>query len=634
MELQNNPFIEPVRQNGLNEFKVLTDRINEIDKTLDNYKDTFVTDNATVNESLTVNGETNLNTLNVENGGNINATNITVSETIKNPTLASTEPVESELVVGYDLNGNLIPVHAVYDTGTPTYVPRSSSFLGSDSLGRFTSVMLYDYIIDSQDKFNTIVSSARESSGLTDYKNIALIGGYGNGLNGEYLLTVDSDTNDGQFNNAKITCVNNAKININFDSVNGSNKRVFQDIDIDGITVAVKGTLVNDSNVILFKDSKIKNSLINTSTSTPAFSLNGCKLENVQNKVYVDFLGCEIKDCDTIQSSFFACNGGKLYVSSNGGINKKYVFEDCGLHLDVRANKDGTLKNVSIDVASVETSAIKCLDEYSELKKLSINVYDCDEYSTFIGNNNNPNQVSYKPYNANKLDHYDANNVNVNPENISDAYIAIGDTSKTPVYLNTDDDYYYLHPDFDSNDKLHYVATGDGDYAYVKKSDLTPPFTMFWDLEFKFIADFEYEGLYSSIRSIKYTSNKADKYIYNDSPVKTYIDMGETTGTILYSKNNGTDVYLDAECSADLKVTKYKDDDDDIGYQYGEFWLDRLYPDLTFSEYRLPVEPLVSEPFNLLEVELKNQDEYAVQITAINGNYINVKNAYLTQVLG
>ena len=76
--------------------------------------------------------------------------------------------------------------------------------------------MYFDYTVDSQQKFDDLLSILKSGTPST-YRSIAILGGLGDGEHGEYLYTVDSNSGEANFNNASFIGFNNPKIVITAD---------------------------------------------------------------------------------------------------------------------------------------------------------------------------------------------------------------------------------------------------------------------------------------------------------------------------------------------------------------------------------------------------------------------------------
>ena len=630
MDFNNNPSIKPINENGqsnktqtpkpdgFNPIKSLTDRVNDLEKDIESYNESFDTKHI----------ETE--TLDVLNGGDVKINNLKVEDTLCNSNLMNLSPIESQNVVGYDEEGNLIPIHAIYDTGTPIYTPQNAQFLGTDADRRFLNRVFFDYIVDSQSKFDDLMTLAKSVGGVT-YKNIAIVGGNGDGLYGEYEYMVESDTTDTQFNNANFYSYLSPKININFSDVNAENIKVFNGVGkFENIEIALSGTIVGNTDITLFADSYIKNFTFTNEDDIENIIFDNCKLENVINTNYTTFNKCILKDCDTVQSYFISCTSDMLYVSTSNTIAEKFKFEDCSIHLNIRPSDETVTVNMNIE--SLTSTTLSCLDKKSTMKILNIYVDECDLFSKIIGNNDAPNKITNKRFTD--ID------VEVSPADLANAYLSINDTSKTPIYTtdttitsNTD---FYLDTSYDETKELTFgygeTASGEERMCYKIYNDNTA----YFDLSFKSIFNYYAFGS-DTFKVIKLLKNKADKTFYNETEVKMYIDRGEPTGTILYSKDNGSTVYIDSDCTNKVRKVfgTWVSDTTYMGYAYRYYHegstYGTIYLDLSLSRETYGSGHFEYTDFSLLEVQLKDPNDYAVQVTSTNGDYINVKDAYFIQ---
>lgn len=648
MKFENNPFIEPIgKEDGINQFKALTERVNSLEKTLNDYNDSFHTKN-----------------LYVSNGGNVNLTNLKVEDTLGNESLMNTSPIQSENVVGYDENGNLIPIHAVYDTGEPIYTPQNAQFLGTDADRRLTSLTLYDYIVNSQNKFNTLMESATSVDGTT-YKNILIVGGFGNGTNGEYEYTVDSDTSDANFNNANITCVKSAKIEITLDDVNTNNIKIFKNINsIKNLSITVGGTILNGNNVYLFSDSNIYDSYITHNTNSANFYIEKSVLKNVINKEYVHFKNCELNECETIQSSFEGCSSEKLYVSTNNSLLEKYSFNKCGIHLDIKKTHVSESDSVTINVASLTQTTLTCLDEQSRLKTLTINCDACDSSSEIIGNKEVLSPLTYSvgyDYIENDDDwiplstYKSRNDLGFNrykniphedlPQGVN-AFVDVGDFALMPLYtsdsLSSSSINAYLSPTLSSDMQIRkwkdlsynigYTLGFTGDYPtsstlFYKDLSFTSTITLYLDI----IDELEFNPIQ--------IMNIPNEIIINSNTVKQFVNIGEESSEILYTLNNLSDasspatfeVFLTPFLTSTMRVKKWRDSSNNIGYTINS--VNRIYyTDLSFTFVKnLDSDTAQQISFTPLEIP-NNKNKYDVFVVTDSDVSIKVKKAFWTCV--
>ena len=133
-----------------------------------------------------------------------------------------------------------------------------------------------------------------------------------------------------------------------------------------------------------------------------------------------------------------------------------------------------------------------------------------------------------------------------------------------------------------------------------------------------------------SLISLK-LSDICDEFILNGNSLKTYICMNDTSGTLLYSNDNGTTLYISPYISSDTKLTYIKDINSDSKLfklretqpKYAEN-LNVFNKNHNFEEY-IFVTP------QLLEVTAL-KDNYAVQVVSNYDVPIYIENAFSTKV--
>ena len=162
-------------------------------------------------------------------------------------------------------------------------------------------------------------------------------------------------------------------------------------------------------------------------------------------------------------------------------------------------------------------------------------------------------------------------------------------------------------------DKTIFITKADNDTSHIKlysydnketyriyKNDiLSEPITSFIvasdDTETPLFSEDEGKKLYTNLADLQNNNNQ----------LKSYVDLGEASGTYLYSKDNGETLYLDVECSAEKKVTKFLDlTSSKFVYRLGN---DNIYyTDLTFTS--IIEEPNLREDdyFNLMQIYIKS----------------------------
>ena len=675
-----NPPCYP-KEDGLNPFKAIVERINTLESVTRNYGGSFETKELSVTENAQIENlnatEGMVNTLNSTNATvtTLNSTTSTITnatvenaqvkklhatEEIKVENLKNEEPILSNAVVGYDENGKMIPIRLVAPTASYLY---------------------FDYTVDSQQKFDDLLSILKNGIPNT-YRSIAILGGLGDGEHGEYLYIVDSNSGEANFNNASFIGFNNPKIVITADDADTF--KIFKNGVIKDIDFNVGGTVITDETVTLFHNCTYNNgkialnnasanfNIVNTTLSNvvndecKSFiectlndctnnaettftscnftdgSINGicsftsCNLNNIlidyvctftsstlkdcKNTKYSTFVECSLNFCDTVQSAFTNCSSEMLYVSTDTNITNKYLFNKCGIHLDMKKTDMTQLETVTINIASMTDSKLTVLDTSSKLKKIILNVEASDSLSEIIGNNDKKYSI-YEPFVKRVYK-------SVSPSMRDKAYLCVMDESHTPIFSN-DGIMFYLdeamtqqvkcYSTVDSNYKTTYYFTLASDTS-VLYSSLTLN---------KQVIDTN-EKYSQSIISLK-LSDICDEFILNGSSLKTYICMNDTSGTLLYSNDSGTTLYISPYISSDTKLTYIKDMNSDSKLfklrekqaKYAEN-LNAFNKYHNFEGYNF-VTP------QLLEVTAL-KDNYAVQVVSNYDVPIYVENAFSTKV--
>lgn len=170
MVINNNNSLRPINEEATDtsrELNLLSFRVNSIENTLVGY-------------------ETEVDT------ETLNASNVNVSENINTKTLNVEEDITSDTITAQSIK-----------TDRLEYTQMNLNLIDA-----------YDFVVDSQERFDEMFELAQGSS--FPYKNIAIVGGKGNGENGEYLLNNESSTTYNDFKNATITCYNNVVINLTY----------------------------------------------------------------------------------------------------------------------------------------------------------------------------------------------------------------------------------------------------------------------------------------------------------------------------------------------------------------------------------------------------------------------------------
>ena len=687
-----NPPCYP-KEDGLNPFKAIVERINALESVTRNYGDSFETKELNVTENAQIKNlnatEGTVNTLNSTNATvtNLNSTTSTITnatvenaevkklhatEEIKVENLKNEEPILSNAVVGYDENGKMIPIRFVAPTASYLY---------------------FDYTIDSQQKFDDLLSILK--SGIPNtYRSIAILGGLGDGEHGEYLYTVDSNSGEANFNNASFIGFNNPKIVITADDADTF--KVFKNGVIKDIDFNVGGTVITTETVTLFHNCTYDNgnitlnnvsanfNIVNTSLSnvindecksfiectlndctnnaettftscnlnkgsvTDSCIFTSCKLndytingnctftscnftdgsingvctftsstlKDCENTKYSTFAECSLNFCDTVQSAFTNCSSEMLYVSTDTNIANKYSFNKCGIHLDMKKADMTQLETATINIASMTDSKLTVLDTSSKLKKIILNVDASDSLSEIVGNNDKKYSI-YEPFvkRASK---------SVSPSMRSKAYLCYYDESHTPIFSN-DGIQFYL--DEAMTQQIHCYSTTNSNDERILMFRLENDDThCYSSLTFnKEITYSQRDG--ESVASLK-LSDFGDEFILNGNPLKTYICRNDESGTLLYSNDNGTTIYISPYINDDNKV-QYANPGSNKMFVIGNFSyftkrLDAFNVRPSFSDINFATP-------QLLEVTAL-KDNYAVQVVSNYDVPIYVENAFSTKV--
>ena len=539
--------------------------------------------------------EGTVDTLNSTNGNIINAEveKLNVTTEIKVENFKTEEPIFSNAVVGYDENGKMIPIRFVAPTASYLY---------------------FDYTVDSQQKFNNLLSILK--SGIPNtYRSIAIIGGLGDGEHGEYLYTVDSNSSDANLNNASFIGLNNPKIVITTNNANTF--KVFKNGLIKDIDFNVGGTVNAGKTVTLLYNCTYNNGKIALNNVSANFNIVNTSLSNVVNDECKSFVGCTLNDCETIQSAFTNCSSEMLYVSTDTNIANKYSFNKCGIHLDMKKADMAQLETVTINIASMTDSKLTVLDTSSKLKKIILNVDASDSLSEIIGNNDKKYSI-YEPY-VKRV------SKSISPSMRSKAYLSYHDESHTPIFSNDGVKFYldeamtqqvYCYSTTNSNnERIWMFALGNDDTHCYSSLTLN-----------KEITYSQRDG--ESVAGLK-LSDFGDEFILNGNSLKTYICRNDESGTLLYSNNNGTDIYISPYINDDNKVQYANPNTSSKLFMIGQF--SYLTKNLGAFNAQPSFSDLNFATPQLLEVTAL-KDNYAVQVVSNYDVPIYVENAFNTKV--
>ena len=472
----------------------------------------------------------------------------------------------------------------------------------------------FDYTVDSQQKFDDLLSILKSGTPNT-YRSIAIIGGLGNGEHGEYLYTVNSNSSDANLNNASLIGLNNPKIVITISNANTF--KVFKNGLIKNIDFNIGGTVNAGKTVTLLHNCTYNNGKIALNNVSANFNIVDTTLSNVVNDECKSFVGCTLNDCETIQSAFTNCSSEMLYVSTDKNIANKYSFNKCGIHLDMKKTNMTQLETVTINISSMTDSKLTVLDTSSKLKKIILNVDASDSLSEIVGNNDKKYSI-YEPF-VKRV------SKSVSPSMRSKAYLSYHDESHTPIFSNDGVKFYldeamtqqvYCYSTTNSNnEKIWMFALGNDDTHCYSSLTLN-----------KEITYSQRDG--ESVAGLK-LSDFGDEFILNGNSLKTYICRNDESGTLLYSNNNGTDVYISPYINDDNKVQYANPNTSSKLFMIGQFSY------LTKNLGAFNVQPSFSDlnfaTPQLLEVTAL-KDNYAVQVVSNYDVPIYVENAFSTKV--
>ena len=276
------------------------------------------------------------------------------------------------------------------------------------------------------------------------------------------------------------------------------------------------------------------------------------------------------------------------------------------------------LETVTINIASMTDSKLTVLDTSSNLKKIILNVDASDSLSEIVGNNDKKYSI-YEPF-VKRV------SKSVSPSMRSKAYLCYYDESHTPIFSDDGIQFYldeamtqkiYCYSITNSNNDrviLFALANDDGNHLY---SSLT--FN-------KEIAYSQRDG--ESVAGLK-LSDFGDEFILNGNPLKTYICRNDESGTLLYSNDNGTNIYISPYINDDNKVQYANPNTDSKMFMIGRF--SYFTKNLGAFNVRPSFSDLNFATPQLLEVTAL-KDNYAVQVVSNYDVPICVENAFSTKV--
>ena len=607
------------------------------------------------NLNATTSTVTNSNVTNA-NVENAEVKKLHATEEIKVENLKNEEPILSNAVVGYDENGKMIPIRFVAPTASSLY---------------------FDYTVDSQQKFDDLLSILKSGTPNT-YRSIAMLGGLGDGEHGEYLYTVDSNSSDANLNNASLIGFNNPKIVI---TINNANTNIFKNGLIEDIDFNVGGTVNDGENVTLLYRCTYNNGKIALNNVSAKFNVVDTTLSNVVNDECKSFIECTLNDytnnaettftscnftdgsingvcsftscnlnnilidyvctftsstlkdckntkcstfaecslnfCNTVQSAFTNCSSEMLYVSTDTNIANKYSFNKCGIHLDMKKADMTQLETVTINIASMTDSKLSVLDASSKLKKIILNVDASDSLSEIVGNNDKKYSI-YEPF-VKRV------SKSVSPSMRSKAYLCYYDESHTPIFSN-DGIVFYLDEAMTQRVKCYSITNSNGEriWMFALENDDTHCYS---SLAFnKEITYTQKDG--ESVASLK-LSDFGDEFILNGNSLKTYICRNDESVTLLYSNDNGTNIYISPYINDDNKVQYANPNTNSKMFVIGNF--SYLTKNLGAFNVRPSFSDINFATPQLLEVTAL-KDNYAVQVVSNYDVPIYVENAFSTKI--
>ena len=524
-----------------------------------------ITSNSVTTTDLTVGNDISCVNINVEESitsnsvttTDLTSTNIETEDVTIN-SLEDTAPTDTTLALGYDENGKVIPIK--------TY-------------------QLYDYIVDSQNRFNALMEMSKSTNGVT-YKNIAIIGGYGSGTNSEYEYKVDSETTDGNFNGANIDCYKSATINVTVDEFTVSvatSVKIFNDVNIvNDLTVLVNGAKNENLSLYLFSGSTVSttlnNILIKEPTNSVGFVINNAYINNGNNFDYVKFDYCNLKNTTTVASYVYrSVSDSFIPILKESDLDNIYNEDYVGFTIETSTiSYNKTLNSLSgyviyLIITSVEMSKIYVDDDGN----IDILCKSSDETTSFIGNNKislvdtSIGQAiiplnTYLPYYS-KIKH--------ETSTYTYSFVDLGEASQSVLFTNT-------NPSSLTTSNSVYLVKNGKNFGSVKKwkimngtnfitnvytlgsstttyyTDLT--FTTYFTLSSSQTAT---ETVFTplEIPYLSYTNQVpyyASSTVEFPSSTSCFIDLGESSKTLYYSNDNGVTAYLDVKCTKQIKKWK------------------------------------------------------------------------------
>lgn len=619
MIFDNTNSIEPIKEKSpfpFNPLDSLTSRVNGLEKTMFDNKTEFTTEtlNATVANIGELNFEGEVKLQNVEDLEIQN--DLTVGNDITINGLEDTTPTDTTLALGYNAEGKVIPIKAY---------------------------QFYDYIVDSQDRFNALMEMSKSTDGVT-YKNIAIIGGYGSGTNGEYEYTVDSETTDSEFNGANIDCYKSATINITVDEFTVSETTVVNIFDnvnvVNDLTVLVDGAENENLYLYLFSGSTVtttlNNILIKEPTNSVHFHIDSANINNSNNFDYVKFDYCHFINTKTVASYIKGCwSDSFIPLIKKDDLDNIYNEDYVGFSIF-----DSTISiNEGIDAYNSSDFRKYFVITYVEESKIYVNsninvlCKSSDKETSFIGKNkislvDTPVGQGIVPSNT-YLPYY--SKIKRETSYYSYAFVDLGEPSKSVLFTDTNPS------SITTSSEVDLVRNGKS-FGIVKKWKVMNGTTFLYNVYTLsndttiYYTDLTFTSIQTissswTVTQIPFTPLEIPYLIYcNEVPyyarsttefpssTSCYIDLGESSKTLYYSKDSSVTAYLDVKCTKQIK--KWKDTvNGKLVYTLGTNE-NIFYTDLSFTTLYTTTNTMVETSFN--QVGLRDIESYPSSITYID----------------
>ena len=274
------------------------------------------------------------------------------------------------------------------------------------------------------------------------------------------------------------------------------------------------------------------------------------------------------------------------------------------------------LETVTISIASMADSKLSFLDTSSNLKKIILNVDASDSLSEIVGNNDKKYSI-YESF-VKRV------SKSVSPSMRDKAYLSVMDESHTPIFSNNGIQFYldeamtqqvYGYSTFSNNKSIWmFSLANDNTHCY---SSLT------------LNKEITYSEKYAETVADLKLSDFGDEFILNGNSLKTYICRNDESGTLLYSNDNGTTLYISPHINENNLVRYANTDSNEKTFILGRF----KHFGKTLGAFN---EKPVFETINFVTPQLLEvtalKDNYAVQVVSNYDVPIYVENAFSTKV--